>query len=108
MTKPQQGVVLVLVFILIFIECFRYFSLVSKDNSIDLVDTLSYEKRLDFLLSLAESKSTIVYPFNPNFISVSKAYTLGLSSEEYERFKSFRTRGKWINSSETFQKVTQI
>lgn len=108
LTKPQQGAVLVLVFILIFIQCLRYISLVSKDNSIDLAATLSYEKSLDSLLSLAESKSTIVYPFNPNFISAFKAYTLGLSSEEYKRFKEFRSVGKWFNSSDAFQKVTQI
>ena len=69
---------------------------------------MSYEKSLDSLLSLAESKSTIVYPFTPNFISAFKAYTLGLSSEEYKRFKEFRSVGKWINSSDAFQKVTQI
>lgn len=69
---------------------------------------MSYEKSLDSLLSLAELKSTIVYPFNPNFISAFKAYTLGLSSEEYKRFKEFRSVGKWINSSDAFQKVTQI
>lgn len=69
---------------------------------------MSYEKSLDSLLSLAESKSTIVYPFNPNFISDFKTYTLGLSSEDYERFKEFRFVGKWINSSDAFQKVIQI
>ena len=80
LTKPQRGACISpLVFILIFIQCLRYFSLISKDNSIDLVTTLSYEKSLDSLLSVAESKSTIVYPFNPNFISDFKAYTLGLS-----------------------------
>ena len=94
LNKPQQGAVLVLVFILIFIQCLRYFSLVAKDNPIDLAATLSHEKSLDYLLSLAESKSTIVYPFNPNFISAFKAYTLGLSSEEYKRFKEFRSVGK--------------
>jgi competence ComEA-like helix-hairpin-helix protein len=48
------------------------------------------------------------YKFNPNFISEYKAYTLGLSTEEYLKLKTFRDEGKWINSVIDFKKVTGV
>src|SRR5699024_12308711 len=47
-------------------------------------------------------------PFNPNFITDYRDYTLGISTEEYERLKEFRNQDQWINSVEDFQKVTKI
>lgn len=49
-----------------------------------------------------------LYPFNPNFITEYKGYTLGMSVEEIDRLYAFRKQHKFANSAEEFQKVTMI
>lgn len=49
-----------------------------------------------------------IYPFNPNFISDFKGYTLGMSVQEIDRLHRFRESGIWINSSRDFQQVTKV
>ncbi|MFS4457231.1 ComEA family DNA-binding protein [Maribacter sp. 2304DJ31-5] len=60
-------------------------------------------------LKIAAAKDTVrMYPFNPNFISDYKGYTLGMSLGEIDRLKAFRAKDKFVNSAEEFQKVTHI
>ena len=49
-----------------------------------------------------------IYPFNPNYISLSKGYQLNLSLEEIERLHRFRNSGKFANSVAEFKAVTQV
>ena len=53
-------------------------------------------------------ESPKVYPFNPNFISDYKGYTLGMTNEEIDRLQVFRSENSWVNSAKEFQKVTLI
>ena len=48
------------------------------------------------------------YPFNPNFISDYKGYTLGMSPEEIDKLHRFRESDKWINSVADFKQVTGV
>jgi DNA uptake protein ComE-like DNA-binding protein len=48
------------------------------------------------------------YPFNPNFITEYKGYTLGMSLEEIKRLHAFRAQNKYVNSAKEFQQVTKI
>lgn len=52
--------------------------------------------------------TAVIFPFNPNFISDYKGYTLGMSPEEIDRLHEFRERDKWVNSAEEFQQITQV
>ena len=49
-----------------------------------------------------------IFPFNPNFITDYKAYTLGMSAEEHQRLQEFRNQDQWINSAEEFQQITKV
>ncbi|MCB0464710.1 MAG: helix-hairpin-helix domain-containing protein, partial [Aequorivita sp.] len=49
-----------------------------------------------------------IYPFNPNFITDYKGYTLGMSNEEIDRLLQYRKEDKWINSAADFKKVTDV
>ena len=49
-----------------------------------------------------------LYPFNPNFITEYKGYTLGMSVEEIDRLHAFRKQNKFANSPTEFQNVTHI
>ena len=49
-----------------------------------------------------------IYPFNPNYISLSKGYQLDFSLEEIERLHRFRNSGKFANSIAEFKAITQV
>ncbi|NDV44535.1 ComEA family DNA-binding protein [Flagellimonas sediminis] len=63
---------------------------------------------LDSLKSAVHEDGYMMYPFNPNYISDEKGYTLGMSVEELDRLFVFREKDQFMNSPEAFQKVTQV
>ena len=67
------------------------------------------QAQVDILKERALQKDTVkMYPFNPNFITDYKGYTLGMSVEEIDRLHAFRKQNKFANSMEEFQRVTLI
>ena len=67
------------------------------------------QKKIDSLKKLFQSKDSIrVFPFNPNFITDYKGYTLGMSVKEIDRLHAFRKLDKYVNSKEQFQEVTLV
>lgn len=77
--------------------------------SIDSPEIRAYQVVIDSLkrIKIANSKAKI-YPFNPNFITDYKAYTLGLSTKEFDRLQAFRKQDLYVNSAQEFQKVTGV
>ncbi len=109
-SQQRNGILLLILLIigLLGVFCFIDFS------EEDLLDTsspeiISIQKELDSLrqLKIASSKPKI-YPFNPNFITDYKGYTLGMSPEEIDRLHNYRNQDKWVNSIKDFQKVTKV
>ncbi|MGJ5642307.1 ComEA family DNA-binding protein [Formosa sp. S-31] len=102
------------IFLLLFIICVLqlvYFFVSRTEVEINLeADTLAVlEAEIDSLKQESAGKEkTKIYPFNPNYITDFKGYTLGMSNEEIDRFHTYRSQGKWINSAEDFQKVTGV
>ncbi|KQC29656.1 ComEA family DNA-binding protein [Flagellimonas eckloniae] len=58
--------------------------------------------------NILQKDSIKLYPFNPNFISDYKGYTLGMSPMELERLFVFRKQENFVNSIEEFQDVTKV
>ncbi|WP_127846628.1 ComEA family DNA-binding protein [Psychroflexus aestuariivivens] len=105
--------IFILILILILGIAFNYFSLNidhrNSDFTFSNLKTDSLQKIVDSLKkeqSLAKKRK--IYPFNPNFITKYKGYTLGMSESEIERLHAFRDKDQWINSKADFQKVTQV
>lgn len=74
-----------------------------------LEEVARFQRQVDSLKRLGAVKDTFrLYPFNPNFISDFKGYTLGMSVEEIDRLHAFRATDRWINSSVEFQQVTEV
>ena len=68
-----------------------------------------FQVRIDSLKNkLVKNDSIKIYPFNPNFISDFKGYTLGMSTDEIDKLHHFRKTNKFVNSAEEFQDVTNI
>lgn len=69
----------------------------------------AFQKEIDSLKNIVlENKKPKIYPFNPNFITDYRGYTLGMTTEEIDRLLRFRESGKWINSSGDFKNVTKV
>ncbi|GAA0871173.1 helix-hairpin-helix domain-containing protein [Gangjinia marincola] len=65
-----------------------------------LIDSLEQQK--------IEDHKPKQFPFNPNYITDYKGYTLGMSVAEIDRLHAYRDSGKWVNSKQDFQRVTQV
>mgnify|MGYP001293784890 FL=1 len=72
-------------------------------------EILKHQAVIDSLRGIAvEKKKPKIYPFNPNFITDYKAYTLGMTAQQYDRLSRFRNKNKWIQSAVDFKKVTGV
>lgn len=64
------------------------------------------QKEMDILY--AQSQQLKIYPFNPNYLTKEKSFQLEMSLEEFERLQLLRNQGKFVNSNQEFQQITQV
>lgn len=107
--KQRNGIFLLLA-IIVTIQCVFWFvdfgTNVAPENQEELN---TFKNELDSLRSVElENRKPKIYPFNPNYITDYKGYTLGMSNEEIDRLHKFRETNKWVNSAKDFQKVTKV
>lgn len=69
---------------------------------------LANQSSIDSLKLEGKNYKTIIYPFNPNFITDFKGYKLGMSVEEIDRLLAYRKQNKFVNSVQEFQAVTKV
>jgi DNA uptake protein ComE-like DNA-binding protein/uncharacterized small protein (DUF1192 family) len=69
---------------------------------------MALQTEIDALKAKKATKKDTIYPFNPNFISDYKGYTLGMSTAEIDRLHAFRKTGKYVNSAQDFKTVTKV
>lgn len=100
---------LLLIIILLQIGFFVFRSFPSEDSRSAFSADMEMQAKIDTLKQEALRKDSVkIYPFNPNFITDYKGYTLGMSVEEIDRLHNFRSKNTYVNSSVDFQKVTQV
>lgn len=110
-TKSQKRGVFFLILLIIGIQLVYYFYNFNDQNEPSSVtaETLALQRQVDALKLIAEQpEKTVIYPFNPNYITDFKGYQLGLSIDEIDRLLAFRKSGKFVNSAEEFQEITKI
>lgn len=108
--SQRSGILLLSLFILILFGIYHFVDF-SEPSSFDTSspEIVAIQQELDSITKAElENKKPKIFPFNPNFITDYKAYTLGLSTDEYNRLKNFRSKDKWINSVADFKRVTQV
>ncbi len=108
--NQQRSGILLLCFLIVVLFCVLYFYtpqpvLLLNTSSPKVLKQQAYVDSLR--LEALERKKPKRYPFNPNFISDYKAYTLGLTPSEFDRLSSYRSKNKWINSIKDFKLVTK-
>ncbi|KAA3623790.1 MAG: helix-hairpin-helix domain-containing protein [Flavobacterium sp.] len=109
--RGQRDGIFVLIALILFLIAINVFVEFKAKPKLDMnaPQVVRLQAEIDSLKNLQkENNKRDIYPFNPNYISEYKAYTLGLSVSEYEKLKAYREEGKWINSVSDFKKVTGV
>jgi len=109
-TKKQRNGILWLLIVVFFSQgAYYFFDFPSENIKVDTQKLADFQREIDSLkaVKVIENKPKI-YPFNPNFITDYKGYTLGMTPVEIDRLHHFRKQDKWVNSIKDFQKVTQV
>ena len=109
-SKQERSGIFFLLLIIVALQVVFY---VVKYTSSNFEGNLSLDRdtqdKIDALKQNSQQKDSIrIYPFNPNFISDYKGYTLGMSVEEIDRLHVFRAQNKFVNNSYEFQNITKI
>ncbi|AXT19403.1 helix-hairpin-helix domain-containing protein [Flavobacteriaceae bacterium AU392] len=109
-SKKQRSGIFILLLLIIICQCIYFFiEIPPEDIAIDDNELQRFQKEIDSLrLVRLENNKPKIYPFNPNFITDYKGYTLGMTNEEIDRLLKFRSKDRWINSSKQFQEITKI
>src|SRR5690554_4559660 len=111
-TKKQRNGILLLVLCIILAQLvYLFVEFPSEKSVLDLEseEIVSLQNQIDSLKQVAlEDRQPKIYPFNPNYITDYRGYTLGLSTEEIDRLHQFRAQNKWVNSAKEFQQVTKV
>jgi len=112
-TREQRSgiVALILLMIVIQLAYYFYFSEITfskQAESDEAKEWLALQSEIDSLKMEKGIEKHKIYPFNPNFISDYKGYTLGMSVAEIDRLHKFREGNKYVNSASEFQQVTKV
>ena len=105
----RKGIFLLLLIIIVIQGVYLFADFPSKEFSVNKEELRKFQMEIDSLkLIEVENNKPKIFPFNPNYITDYKGYTLGMSAEEIDRLLHFREQDKWINSTSQFQQVTKV
>jgi|TARA_R110002020_G_scaffold95012_4_gene228160 competence ComEA-like helix-hairpin-helix protein len=110
-SRSERGGILFLTALIVVLLTTYYCIDFSAESVLDVSSSeiVKQQRIIDSLYQVElEARKPKLYPFNPNFITDYKAYTLGMPTEAFDRLKAFRAQGKWINNTEDFRKVTGV
>lgn len=109
--KSEQGGILLFVVLILVLLVVYFFVEFKTEEVLDIssAEVVLKQKQIDSLrFAELASRKPKIYPFNPNFITDYKAYTLGMPTEAYDKLQQFRKQDKWINSKTDFKRVTGV
>ena len=107
--KQRNGIFLLLLLIILIQLVYALVDFSKDNNPVNQNGLDEFRNELDSLrLVEIENNKPKIYPFNPNYITDYKGYSLGMSNEEIDRLHKFRERNQWVNSSREFQQITKV
>lgn len=109
--STRQWIGIFTLFALLILSLFTYQTLQNTAVAPMQIDTLKMQQidreiiqlRAEKLKKIEEQKY-----FNPNYISEKKAFFINLQPDEWQRLKTYRDKGLFINSVEEFQQITKV
>ena len=107
--QERSGIFFLLLFLITVQAGYYLYKTKAIGQSLPLKVDSAVQAEIDSLKILASTKDTVrMYPFNPNFITDFKGYTLGMSVAEIDRLHEFRSKRRFVNSAKEFQNVTKV
>ena len=107
--KAERSGILCIILLIFIVQGIYFYTSPAKTTTLFSKTQVSeYQKQIDSLKLIALNAKPKRYPFNPNFISDYKGFTLGMSTEEIDRLHKFRAKNKYVNSAKEFQAVTKV
>lgn len=111
-SSEHRSGIFVLSLLIVLVQVFYYFyknrALPTYQPSPEERQWLAVQQEIDSLKNIQSQTKFKIYPFNPNFITDYKGYTLGMSVVEIDKLHQFRAKNKFVNSAQEFQKVTGV
>ncbi len=110
-TKAQKtGIIFLLSLLLLLQLVILYFDHIFPPKTLQsLTIPAELQSQYDSLQKIAmQKKQPVIYPFNPNYLSESKAYYLGIDIEALNRIEKYRTSGKYFQSKDQFKSISGI
>jgi DNA uptake protein ComE-like DNA-binding protein len=113
LTSGQRKGLLALCVLIVLVQATWFF--ISRRDAAKPITTeeekewIALQPKLDALKAKADSAGVYkIYPFNPNYITDYKGYSLGMTVAQLDKLKAFRNQNKWVNSAADFQQVTGV
>jgi len=108
-SQQRKGIFLLLLLILALQCLYAFVDFSSEEPRINQKELKRYMVEIDSLKTIEfENRKPKIYPFNPNFITDYKGYTLGMKPAEIDRLHIYREQDRWVNSAKEFQQVTKV
>ncbi|MEP3208601.1 MAG: helix-hairpin-helix domain-containing protein [Maribacter sp.] len=100
---------LLLIIVVLQVGSFVFRSLQTEPSVNSFSADEKMQAKIKVLKEEALAKESLkIFPFNPNFITDFKGYSLGMSVAEIDRLQSFRSKDRYVNSPKEFQRVTLV
>ncbi|HSP83753.1 MAG TPA: helix-hairpin-helix domain-containing protein, partial [Gillisia sp.] len=110
--RSQRNGIFILVIVIVVLQMFYFYLNFGSSSPPSLSENPElnlFQKKIDSVRMAQQAGDTLrIYPFNPNFVTDYRGYTLGMTVEEIDRLHSYRAEDKWVNSAMEFQQVTGI
>jgi len=109
-SKGQRNGILFLLFCMLCLQVLIHFGDFNRQEPPGLhqEEYAALQKRIDSLQRASQSDKKRILPFNPNYLTDFKGYSMGMSPEEIDRLLTYRASGLFLNSAVEFQEVTGI
>lgn len=109
--KQQRNGVFFLLLLIVIFQCIYFFiDFSGNDPQISEEELIAYQKQIDSLknIEIIRKNTPKIFPFNPNYLTDYKAYSFGMTNQQIDKLFQYRNQGKFVNSTEEFQKLTGI
>lgn len=109
--RSQRNGIFILVIVIVVLQMLYFYLNFGSSSSSpsENPELILFQKKIDSVRIARQAGDTLrIYPFNPNFVTDYRGYTLGMTVEEIDRLHSYRAEDKWVNSAMEFQQVTGV
>ncbi|MFK7747359.1 MAG: ComEA family DNA-binding protein [Kordia sp.] len=107
--KAERSGILCIIFLIFTVQGIYFYTNPTKTTiQFSNAKVVAYQQHIDSLKLIALNAKPKRYPFNPNFVTDYKGFTLGMSTKEIDRLHEFRATNKYVNSAKEFQAVTKV